>query len=67
MDGSDPVPHFCEKDGCRYSSSRAHVVVNALLRVSFSIGFSFLPLFEFDCVAIGITYYKRPMKPKLFF
>jgi hypothetical protein len=42
MDGSDPVPHSCEKDGCRYSSSRAHLVVNALLIVSFFIGFSLL-------------------------
>ena len=58
MDGSNPVPHSCEKDGCRYSSSRAHLVVNALLIVSFFIGFSFLLLVEFDCLAIRITYYK---------
>jgi hypothetical protein len=42
MDGSDPLPHSCEKDGCRFSSSRARVVVNALLIVSFFIGFSLL-------------------------
>ncbi len=66
MDGSKPIPSPCEKHRCRYSSSRAGVVVSALLIVSFFIGFSFLLFFEFDCVAIRITYYKCPMKPKLF-
>src|SRR6266852_5159058 len=45
-DNSEPIPAWCEPDGCGCSGSRAHVVVSSLLIVSFFIGFSFLFSFE---------------------
>ena len=49
MDSSEPIPAWFEPDGCGCSGSRAHVVVSALLLVSFFIGFSFL--FSFESIA----------------